>query len=614
MIIKFGGKLGWEIYVAILLKDESIQATTNERVQGIGHIAVVSKIQPPRHRVRSAVGQPEQWIWRIPNFQTSDNMKSSGFDLGDLLFKIYRFTLPLRLLRRRRLVFFIVKVQARILLLKSLRTDYDKNASRNKRQNDGLRLSQDIKGGVVLRVREATCAGHVVIKEPGEMILIIREIFSCLIGKIIAIVVSVVSFVVLITAASMLDLPESSVPAAVSHLQVRLNTVLLSLKRDYTTPAPKKLTTFVEKVRAAVSRIQASSQPRFIKEFSSFKASETWLRRSLDARMIIKFEGKLGWEIYVAIMLKDIQDRFPALSLLSVFLVWKTKKWILLGNKLKTSLERNIGEKLRPKVPFCSNFSFNFKWSQIFVWIITLKWSGIPFPLTVTNAYCHRPTVVNIRQPPVVSWGLVHEEYLFPAGANRSISLFNKGLTRLLNRPHGLPCSADGSNSEVDNSITLKDVRIKIRKWADKQWLPVGAAGYAISCGLQMFIWCFFSKIVQECIFPGEFSEFESYYPFFISLMTSPLISACTGAILMTSSAFIAYVIERMRGKESYELKQIVGGLGGGVIVALCTGMRDPFSVFSFGVFWALIYGLSAKLVPDTCIALISVSILSYTF
>ncbi|KAL8266600.1 hypothetical protein R6Q59_003944 [Mikania micrantha] len=475
MIIKFGGKLGWEIYVAILLKDESIQ-----------------------------------------------------------------------------------KVQARILLLKSLRTDYDKNASRNKRQNDGLRLSQDIKGGVVLRVREATCAGHVVIKEPGEMILIIREIFSCLIGlkaseqmkkimfvvamcvldmagivmcvldmagKIIAIVVSVVSFVVLITAASML--------------------------------------------------------------------------------MIIKFEGKLGWEIYVAIMLKDIQDRFPALSLLSVFLVWKTKKWILLvifsivtktkGNKLKTSLERNIGEKLRPKVPFCSNFSFNFKWSQIFVWIITLKWSGIPFPLTVTNAYCHRPTVVNIRQPPVVSWGLVHEEYLFPAGANRSISLFNKGLTRLLNRPHGLPCSADGSNSEVDNSITLKDVRIKIRKWADKQWLPVGAAGYAISCGLQMFIWCFFSKIVQECIFPGEFSEFESYYPFFISLMTSPLISACTGAILMTSSAFIAYVIERMRGKESYELKQIVGGLGGGVIVALCTGMRDPFSVFSFGVFWALIYGLSAK-------------------
>ncbi|KAD3641371.1 hypothetical protein E3N88_30595 [Mikania micrantha] len=142
-----------------------------------------------------------------------------------------------------------------------------------------------------------------------------------------------------------------------------------------------------------------------------------------------------------------------------------------------------------------------------------LKSSGIPFPATVTNAYCRRPTVVNIRQPPVVSWGPVH-------GANRSVSLYNKGLTPLLKRSHGVAVSSDGSSAEVDNSITLKNVRLKIRKWANKQWLPVGAAGYGLYCGLLI-----------------------------------PLICGRTGAICSTSAGFISYVIERMLGKKSYVVK-----------------------------------------------------------
>ncbi|KAD3641334.1 hypothetical protein E3N88_30558 [Mikania micrantha] len=136
-----------------------------------------------------------------------------------------------------------LKVLTRILLLKSLKTDYDKNASRNKRQNDGLRLSQDIK------------------------------------------------------------LSRTS--------RLRLNTVSLSLKRDYTPPTSEKLTAFVEKVRFVSATISLA-----LNDENSPSPPPAVPVLPEKSSMVFKFLVTLSWEVYMEVVVKDILDAFPTFFVL----------------------------------------------------------------------------------------------------------------------------------------------------------------------------------------------------------------------------------------------------------------------------------------------------------
>ncbi|KAD3642169.1 hypothetical protein E3N88_31393 [Mikania micrantha] len=166
--------------------------------------------------------------------------------------------------------------------------------------------------------------------------------------------------------------------------------------------------------------------------------------------------------------------------------------------------------------------------------------------------------------PRAVSWGTGRGKYLLHP-VNR-LSL----LPRPILKPstHNQPvipavlCSIDPVGS-TDSSIGIyTKFKINLKKWCDKQCLPIGAAVYILVEALQSAVYGLVLKLfVDRFVHYIPISELEQrkpylgiYYPLLLSMTGSPFIVARSYAVVKVCTYGTTYVMKRLRGNKEDKL------------------------------------------------------------